>query len=60
LTLYATARDYAGNVFSYNTLMQRIFGMSELEVEENLKEIEKEKKNKLFARFYKQPEDDDE
>ncbi len=60
LDLYATARDYAGNVFSYNTLMQRVFGMSELEVEENLKEIEKEKKNKLFARFYKQPEDDDE
>jgi hypothetical protein len=59
LDLYATARDYAGNVFSYSRLMQRVFGMSEIEIEENLKEIEKEKKNKLFAGFYKQPEEED-
>jgi hypothetical protein len=58
LDLYANAKDYAGNVFSYNTTMKRIFGMTDLEVEENLSEIAKEKKNPLFKPFYEVPDED--
>jgi len=52
LDIYTTAKDYAGNVFSYKRIMQDIFELSEEEVVENLKEIAKEKKNPLFKDFY--------
>jgi hypothetical protein len=58
LDLYTTAKDIAGNVFSYNTTMKRVFGMTDLEIEQNLKEIEKEKKNKLFKDFYTSEDED--
>jgi hypothetical protein len=58
LDLYANAKDYAGNVFSYNKTMKVIFGMTDLEIEENLKEIAKEKKNPLFKAFYEVPDED--
>jgi hypothetical protein len=58
LDLYATAKDYAGNVFSYNKTMKIIFGLTDLEIEDNLKEIAKEKKNPLFKAFYEVPDED--
>jgi hypothetical protein len=58
LDLYATAKDFAGNVFSYNKTMKLVFGMTDLEIEENLKEIAAEKKNKLFKDFYANPDED--
>ena len=57
LDLYATAKEYGGNVFSYTKLMERVFGMTEVEVEENLKAIAKEKKNPLFGDFYQKEEE---
>jgi hypothetical protein len=58
LDLYTTAKDIAGNVFSYNATMKRVFGMTDIEIEENLKEIEKEKKNKMFKDFYTSEDED--
>lgn len=58
LDLFATAKDYGGNVFSYNTLLKKIFNFTDIEVEDNLKEIQKEKTNKMFADFYKKDEEE--
>jgi antitoxin component of RelBE/YafQ-DinJ toxin-antitoxin module len=57
LEIFMSAKDEAGRVYSYQKLMKDIFRMSEDEIEEQLKEIEKESKNPLFANFYKAEED---
>jgi len=58
LDIYQTARDYAGSVFSYRKIMKEVFRFSDEEIDENLKEIAKEKKDPKFKDFYKTDEEE--
>ncbi len=59
LDLYATAKDYAGSVFSYRGIMKKVFRMTDEEIDENMKEIAKEKKDPRFKDFYKDPNEEE-
>jgi hypothetical protein len=54
---YATVKEYAGSLMSHSRAMKEVFRWSDEEIEENLKEIEKESKDPLFVGFYKTDED---
>lgn len=58
LDIYATAKEYAGSLFSVETILKEVFGLSDLEIVEETKRIEKEKKNPHYKRFYDTPEED--
>lgn len=57
LDIYATAQDYNGKLFSVNTVLKDIFRFSDEEIEDELKKIQKEEKDPLYAKFYQSDED---
>jgi len=52
LDIYATAQEYQGKLFSVETILKDVFRLSEDEIEEEFKKIQKEKKNPLYSTFY--------
>lgn len=54
---YTTIQEYAGKIFSYKKAMKKIFNFTDDEIDENIKEIAKEKKDPKFADFYTTEED---
>jgi hypothetical protein len=53
LEIYATASEYQGKLFSVETILKDVFRLSEEEIEEEFKAIQKEEHNPLYAKFYK-------
>ena len=53
LDIYGTAQEHAGKLFSISRVLREVFNMSEEEIDETFKEIQKEKKDPKFAEFYK-------
>jgi len=53
LDIYGTAQDYAGKLFSVEKILKTVFKYTEEEIQNEFKQIQKEEKNKLFAKFYK-------
>lgn len=56
LDIYATASEHATKIFPVEKILKDIFKYSTEEVEELLKDIDKESKNPLYAKFYKEDE----
>lgn len=56
LESWSAAREYAGKLFPVKYLYKTIFGMEDDEIDELLKEIEKESKDPLLAQYYKTEE----
>lgn len=49
---FSTAKDFGGSVLPVKTLYKEIFRFTDDEIKENLQEIRKESKNKLYKHFY--------
>lgn len=56
LEVYAAAAEYAGKLFPVSKILKDVFKMSDEELDENFKEIEKESKDKRYAKFYQTDE----
>jgi hypothetical protein len=57
LEIYATAQDYQGKLFSVNTILKNIFKFTDEEIDEEMKKIQKEEKNKLYSKFYQKDDE---
>lgn len=49
---FSTAKDFGGSVLPVKTLYKEIFRFTDDEIKENLQEIRKESRNKLYKHFY--------
>lgn len=58
MEIYHGIAEDIGKVVSLSDTLKIVFNMSEEEVEDTMRKIQKEKKNKLFANFYASDEDD--
>lgn len=58
MEIYHNIAEDIGKVLSLSDTLKIVFNMSEEEVEDTMRKIQKEKKNKLFANFYASDEDD--
>lgn len=56
LEILGNSADYAGKYISYSYLMQEVLKWTDKDIEDNLKEIEKEKTDKLLKGFYEEDE----
>jgi len=56
LELFQNVSDLTGKFFSYNYIMKKVLKLTDLEIKNMSAEIEKEKKSKIYKKFY---EDDD-
>lgn len=52
LDIYSTASEYNGKLFDVKFILQKIFKMTEEEIDERIKAIAKEEKDPKFAKFY--------
>jgi hypothetical protein len=50
---WESVKTIGGTVFSFSELIQRVFGLSQEEIETNFKDIKKEMKNDKYSIFYK-------
>lgn len=57
ISAFEQTQELQGKMFSINTLIKEIFRTSDDEIEDELKKIQKEKTNKLYADFYATDED---
>jgi len=57
LDIYGTAADYQGKLFSVEKILKDVFRYSDEEITEELKRIQKEEKNPLYAKFYATEDD---
>ena len=57
LEIYSTANEYSGKLFSAETILKEVFGLSDADIIEETKRIEKEKKNPHYKRFYETDEE---
>ncbi len=55
--IFGELQEYNGKLFPVNKILKDIFRMDDDEIDENFKEIEKEKSDKKYARFYVTEED---
>lgn len=53
LSIYADAQEQRGLLFTQKYLLKEIFRMSEVEIDEMLKELETEEKDPKYQRYYK-------
>lgn len=58
--IYGAAQEYQGKLFPVEKILGEVFRMSPNEIEDTMKQIQKEKKNPLFKDFYKSDEFGDE
>jgi len=58
IDMYSNIEALAGKYFSYNFIFKNIFKMSDEEITNMSEEIEKEKKDPRFAKFYNEDGDD--
>ena len=56
LDIYSTAKEYSGTLFSSETILKEVFGLSDLDITEETTRIEKERKNPAYQRFYETDE----
>ncbi len=56
IDFYHNLTEDKGSLLSVRKIMKDIFKLSDEEIEDQLKEIEKESKDKLFKRFYTNPD----
>lgn len=56
LESWGSAREYAGKLFPVRYLYKIVFGMESDELDDILKELEKESKDPLLATFYQSPD----
>jgi len=54
LDIYGTVQDYQGKLFSIETILKKIFGFTQEEMEDEFKKIKSEESNELFKNFYKE------
>lgn len=54
--IFSSTQESQGKLFSIRKLLKDIFKFSDEEIENELKEIQKEEKNKLFSKFYQKEE----
>jgi len=52
LDIYSSVQDYQGKLFSIETILKKIFGYSQQEMEDEFNKIKKEEKNELYKNFY--------
>lgn len=52
LEIYQTASEQQGKLFSVSRILSDVFRMSDEQIMDEFKEIQKEEKNPLFAKFY--------
>lgn len=52
LEMYSLVQEYSGKLFPVRKVLKEVFSMSDDEVEDNFKEIQKEQENPLFKNFY--------
>ena len=58
MEIYNALQEQQGKIFPVQKLLKDVFRFSDDEIEEYMKEIEKEKKNKLFSNFYASDEEE--
>lgn len=54
--IFSSTQESQGKLFSIRKLLKDIFKFSDEEIDAELKEIQKEEKNKLFSKFYQKEE----
>lgn len=54
--IFSSTQESHGKLFSIRKILKDIFKFSDEEIENELKEIQKEEKNKLFSKFYQKEE----
>ena len=52
LEIYQTASEQQGKLFSVSKILSDVFRMSQEQIMDEFKKIQKEEKNPLFAKFY--------
>jgi hypothetical protein len=52
LEIYQSASEHQGKLFSVSRILSDVFRMSDEQITDEFKEIQKEEKNPLFAKFY--------
>ena len=57
LEIYNNASEQVGKVFTVKFLFKEVFKKSDGEIDELLKELESEKKDKRFAQYYNNSEE---
>ena len=58
MEIYHGIAEDIGKVLSLTDALKIVFGMSEDEIEDTMRKIQKEKKNKLFSNYYASEEED--
>jgi len=57
MDIFSQTQDHMGKTFTVRKILKTIFKLSDEEIEEELKAIQKEEKDKLFAKYYVSEED---
>jgi hypothetical protein len=52
IDIYSTVSEYQGKLFPIEKILKDVFKMSDEEIKENFKQIQKEEKDPIFANFY--------
>jgi len=52
MEIYGAAKEFEGKIFPVRNLLKDIFNYSDEEINDNFKDIDKEAKDKTFAKFY--------
>jgi hypothetical protein len=59
LSLYSSIEDMTGKYFSYEYVYKKVLQLSDEEIAEMAEQLEKEKNDPLYARFYSSGESED-
>jgi hypothetical protein len=57
IELFANLQEQAGKLLPVEDILKQVFKLSDKEIEDTFKKIQKEEKNPLYAKFYEKPED---
>jgi hypothetical protein len=52
MEIYGAAKEFEGKIFPVRNLLKDIFNYSDEEIDDNFKDMDKESKDKTFAKFY--------
>lgn len=58
LEIFATTKEYQGQLFSVNTILKDVFRYSDDDIDEELLKIKNEEKDPKYANFYKNDDDE--
>ena len=57
IEIYSSVQEHEGKLFSVNTILKDIFKLSDDEIKDEMKKIQKEEKDSTYAKFYTSSDD---